>query len=505
MSSLPNRKTVVIIGAGIAGLSAAIRLAAAGLRVIVLEQNAAVGGKMAEVRAGGPDGGSFRWDTGPSVITMRHVLEDLFAAAGRRLEDYLALRPVEPLTRYFYADGAVLDATRDWPRLADQIARLDERDVAGYAAYLAYAAELHRITGPLFIYGARPGLHSLRQAAPTDALKLAPWLRMDASIRRYVRSPHLRQLLGRFATYIGSSPYLAPATLGVISHVELTQGVWYPQGGVYAIAVALERLARELGVEVRTGSRVAEVSVQSGRATGVTLATGEFVASDAVLANVDVAMLYARLLPHGSVPPRKVERITSARHSCSGFILLLGVRGEHPQLSHHNIFFCRDYPAEFADIFERGVPPADPTLYLAITSKTDRGDAPAGHENWYVLVNAPPTGPQFDWATGAAAYRDLVLDRFARFGLDVRDRIVTERVITPVDLEARTAGWRGALYGELFDSPWVAFRRPTSRAGDVAGLYLAGGTTHPGGGVPMVMLSGKLAANAVIADVRSQV
>ncbi len=498
------RRTVVVVGAGIAGLSAAIRLAAVGLRVTVLEQNEAVGGKMREVRAAAPGGvGSFRWDTGPSVITMRHVLADLFAAAGRRLEDYLTLRPVDPLTRYFYEDGTVLDATRDWPRLAEQIAAIDARDVEGYAAYLAYAAQLHRITGPLFIYGERPGLHSLREAAPADALRMAPWLRMDASIRRYVRSPHLRQLFGRFATYIGSSPYLAPATLGVISHVELTQGVWYPQGGIYAIARALAQLAGELSVEVRTGSRVAQVEVRDGRAVGVTLDSGDFLPADAVLANVDVATLYAKLLPRDAASPRKVDRLTSARLSCSGFILLWGIRGEHPQLAHHNIFFCRAYPQEFADIFDRGVPPAEPTLYLAITSKTERDDAPAGHENWYVLINAPPTGSAFDWTTQAAAYREVVLRRFAQFGLDVRGRIVTEQLITPTDLAARTGGWRGALYGELFDSPWVAFRRPTSRAGDIPALYLAGGTTHPGGGVPMVMLSGKLAAEAVTADLRS--
>jgi phytoene desaturase len=493
------RGTVVVVGAGIGGLSAAVRLATAGATVTLLEQNAAVGGKMGEARLAGA-GGEFRFDTGPSVITMRHVFEDLFAAAGRRLDDYLTLLPVEPLTRYFYEDGTVLDATRDWPRMADQIAAIESRDVEGYAAYLAYAAMLHRLTGPLFIYGPRPGPTSFFRLSPLDALRLEPWLRMDAAIRRRVRSPHLRQLFGRFATYIGSSPYLAPATLGVISHVELTQGVWYPRGGIYSIAAALEGLARELGVEVRTGCRVQEIAIAKGRATGVRLEDGEVVAADAVLANVDIATLYSRLIPAGTVPDAQVQRHTEAKLSCSGFILLLGVCGEHPRLAHHNIFFSHDYPAEFAAIFDDNVPPREPTLYVAITAKSDAGDAPRGCENWFVMANAPAASPTFDWANHTREYRDLVLDRLARLGLDVRGRIIAEQAITPLDLEARTGGWRGALYGQLFDSPWVAFRRPTSRAGGVRGLYLTGGTTHPGGGVPMVMLSGKLAADAIIND-----
>jgi phytoene desaturase len=488
-------KPIVVIGAGIGGLSAAIRLAAAGERVVVFEQNDAPGGKMHEVRAGG-----FRWDTGPSVITMRHVFADLFAAAGCRLEDYLTFRQVEPVTRYFWPDGALLDATRDWPRMAEQIAAIDERDVEGYARYLAYAARVHRTTGPVFIYGPRPSLATVREMAPLDALRLEPWLGMDASIRRHLHSPHLRQFFGRFATYVGASPYLAPATLGVISHVEMTQGVWYPEGGVFGIAVALEKLARELGVEVQLKTGVSQVEVKGGRARGVILAGGQGVDAAAVLANVDVATLYSRLLPQGAAPAAYVRRLRNAPMSCSAYLLLLGVNGRHPNLAHHNIFFCRDYPKEFRDIFERGVPPGEPTIYLSITSKTDSDDAPPGCENWYVLVNAPALGPEFDWKSGESALRDRVLTQLAEFGFDVRDRVVTERSLTPVDLETKTGGWRGALYGELFNSPWVAFRRPASRAVGIKGLYLAGGTTHPGGGVPMVMLSGKLAAEAVLEE-----
>lgn len=490
-------KTVVVIGAGIGGLSAAIRLAAQGVRVIVLEQNDAPGGKMREVRAAG-----FRWDTGPSVITMRPVFEELFAAAGHRLDDHLALRPVDPLTRYFYLDGKVLDATSDRQRMTEQIRQIDPHDVAGYSAYLDHAAFLHRVTGPLFVYGKRPGPADLLKVPVGDALRLEPFSKMHGSIAGYVRSPHLQKLFGRFATYIGSSPYDAPATLGVISHVELNEGVWYPEGGIFSIATCLHDLACQLGAEVRLGCAVQHITVQARQATGVMLTNGEEIRADAVLANVDTALVYNRLLPQGVAPAGRARSLGLQRLSCSGFILLLGVKGQHEHLAHHNIFFPDDYRQEFVDIFDRGVPPKRPTVYVSITSKTTPQDAPAGCENWYILVNAPAVGPEFDWNKQARAYRQVVLDQLEGFGLQLRDKIVVEKMITPIDIEARTASWRGALYGRLFDSPWVAFRRSTSRAGDIKRLYLAGGTTHPGGGVPMVMLSGKLAANAILEDVQ---
>jgi phytoene desaturase len=482
----------IVIGAGIGGLSAAIRLAAAGRRVLVLEQNAQVGGKMGEVRVEG-----FRWDTGPSVITMHPVLEDLFRAASRPLDDYLDLLPVEPLTRYFFADGAVLDATADLSRMAAQINRIEPRDVEGYLAFLAYAARLHRLTGPAFIYGDPVSPRTFGQVPAREWRHMDGWRTMHAAIRSFVRSPHLRQLLGRFATYVGASPYLAPATLNVIAHVELTGGVWYPRGGVYAIARALQRLADELNVEIRTSTRAERIEVRDGRAAGV-IVNGSVLPARHILSNVDAAITYEKLLPAGAVPARRVRALTEAEPSVSGFILLLGVRGEHPQLAHHNIFFPADYAREFDDIFRRGVPPADPTVYAAITSKRDPDHAPPGCENWFILVNAPPLGPRYDWTARAAEYRDRVLAVLAQRGLDLRESIVIEKTITPIELEALTGARRGALYGASSNSMFAAFRRPPNQSPEVRGLYLAGGTAHPGGGVPMVMLSGAAAARKIL-------
>jgi phytoene desaturase len=409
------------------------------------------------------------------------------------------LLPVEPLTRYFYPDGTVLDATRDLSAMTQQIAKLNEHDVEGYLAYLAYAARIHRITGSVFIYDQPPTLASFLRVPVADWFRVDALRTMQQAIEGYVHSPHLRQLLGRFATYVGGSPYQVPATLNVIAHVELTGGVWYPQGGVHAIVRTLERLARELGVEIHTGCGVQQIMVSEGRARGVMLENGETLTADAVIANVDVAHVYQRLLPPNSSNKRNTAPVEP---SCSGFILLLGVKHSFPPLAHHNIFFSRDYQYEFQQIFRDGVMPDDPTIYVAITSKTDSDHAPDGGENWFVLVNAPPISNRYDWGRNAAGYREKVLARLAEHGFDAHGKIVTERMLTPHDLERMTGAHRGALYGASPNDRFSAFRRPHNRAKDVKGLYFAGGTTHPGGGVPMVMLSGKVAASMVMDDLR---
>lgn len=508
---------VLIIGAGIGGLSTAIRLAAAGQRVTIYEKNSQVGGKMGQIVTAG-----YRWDIGPSVITVRDVFEELFAAAGRRLEDYLTLEPVEPLTRYFYPNGTVLDATQDRDKMADQIHQIDPHDVDGYLAYLRYAEQIHSITGPVFIYDQPPTWRSFLRVPFADWFKIDGLRSMQAAIEDHVQSPELRQLLGRFATYVGGSPYLAPATLNVIAHVELTGGVWYPRGGIYTIAEAMAKLARELGVTIHTGCGVQEIAVENGRFHHLILENGEIVTGTAVVSNLDVTTTRRHLLKNyfnAKVQRRRgLKRwVTKSRPqpwsltsrdsvhnsqfdpSCSGFILLLGVNKQFPELTHHNILFSKDYPAEFEAIFEEGKPPDDPTIYIAITGKTDPEHAPPGSENWFVLVNAPPLGSSYDWQANQQHYRDLVLRKIADYGFNVRDHIVTEQILTPHDLAEGSGAWRGALYGASPNSRWAAFKRPPNRS-NIPGLYFAGGTTHPGGGVPMVTLSGKVAAELLLED-----
>lgn len=490
---------VIVIGAGIGGLSAAIRLAAAGRAVTVLEKNPRPGGKMGELSLSG-DSGTYRFDTGPSVITMRPAFERLFAAAGRRMQDYLSLLPVEPLTRYFYPGGHCLDISRQLERTLDGIAAIEPRDVEGYLAYLAYAARLYRITAPVFIFDRPPSFASVGKVAPADWSKIDGLRGMQQAIASHVHSAELRQLLGRFATYVGASPYRAPATLNVIAHVELNQGVWYPQGGIYQIAAAFERLALELGVQIRCGAEVKQIEVQDGRARGVVLDSGERLAASAVLANADAAGVYEKLLPSGAVPAAAVRRLSQAEPSCSGFILFLGVRGQHPELAQHNIFFSSDYRREFDEIFGQGRPPVEPTIYAAITSKATPTDAPPGCENWFVLVNAPALGQGWDWEQEKAAYRERVLGLLAKRGFDLGGKIEIEETWTPLEIARQSAARRGALYGASSNNRWAAFRRPHNRDPYVRGLYLAGGTAHPGGGVPMVTLSGQTAANLILED-----
>jgi phytoene desaturase len=479
---------IIIIGAGIGGLSAAIRLAAAGHDVTIFEQNAEPGGKMSRLQAEG-----YTWDRGPSVITMRHVFEELFKSADRRLEDYLVLEPVEPLTRYFYPDGSILDATRDLPRMLARIQEMEPRDVEGYLNFLAYAARLHRITGPVFIYDQPPTWRSFLRVPFQDWLRFDGLRSMDAAIRSYLKDPKLQQLFGRFATYVGASPYLAPATLNVIAHVELNQGVWYPRGGIYQIARALSRLAAELGVQIHYQTKVARILVENGHVLGVELSTGEHVPARQVISNLDVTSTDRNLL--GQAPGKRKVDVSG-----SGFILLLGVARQHPELAHHNLFFSGDYAREFGQIFGQGVPADDPTIYVAITSKTDNQHAPQGCENWFVLVNAPPVGPHFDWTTQADAYRQLLLNRLSARGYDLQPALRYQVLITPEDLQRETGGWLGALYGASSNNRWAAFRRPHNHHKKIQGRYFVGGSTHPGGGVPMVTLSGKVVAEMVLAD-----
>lgn len=479
-------KHITILGAGIGGLSAAIHLAAKGHRVTMLEQNSAVGGKMSEIQAEG-----FRFDTGPSVITMRHVFEDLFRAAGRTLEDYLTLKPVDPLTRYFYPSGARLDLSPNLTHTIEQIQRLDPRDPEGYLAFLSEAARLHRITGPVFTYGPPPSFASLKHVTLKDLFSVDPIHTLQWRIEKYVHHPHLRQLLGRFATYTGASPYLAPATLAVIAHVELNEGVYYPLGGIYAIARAYEKLARELGVDIRLNSRVKEIQLTGKKVSGILLENGEQIAVDSVISNIDVTTTYN--LIQSPLVERRRKTLQKREVSCSGVILLLGVEGTYPELAHHNIFFSSDYKREFEQIFNEQRLPDDPTVYVCITSKSDPSHAPNGCENWFVMVNSPAlTGREQDNDT----VREMIFERLAGLGLDVRRKVRYQRLLTPVDIAQHTGAYRGALYGVSFNDRFAPFKRPHNRS-EIEGLFFAGGTTHPGGGVPMVTLSGKLAAEMI--------
>jgi phytoene desaturase len=384
--------------------------------------------------------------------------------------------------------------------MLDQIRSIDPRDVEGYLEFLAYAARLYRITAPLFIFDQPPRLSRLLSVPPWDALRFDGLRTMDRAIAGFVRSTELRQMLGLFATYVGASPFLAPATLNVIAHVEINEGLWYPSGGVYRIAEAFLRLAEKLGVEIRTEQQVDVINTNHGEVIGVQTQGGEFQPASAVIANFDVDLVDELLHPKPSRKARLARDPFFDEQSCSAFVMLLGVRGVHPRLIHHNTFFSGDYQLEFNQIFANRIPPEDPTIYVSISSKSSPSDAPEGCENWFVQVNVPAVSNSWDWHKEASSYGARVLKELADRGLDIRDSIEECHIITPLDIETRTGARGGALYGQSSNNRWSAFRRPPNRSKLVKGLYFAGGTTHPGGGVPMVALSGKVASEMLLDD-----
>lgn len=479
-------KNVIVIGAGLGGLAAACRLAKAGFSVRLFEKNANVGGKVNFVEAGG-----YKFDTGASLLTMRHVLEDLFAFCGRSAADYLRILPLEPICRYFWTDGTRFDASQDVEKTEREIERIEPADAANFRRYLADSKQKYEVAERTFL--ARSVNDLPRLLTPEylpDLLKISTLKTLDRHNAAYFKSAKMRQLFNRFATYNGSSPFQAPATFALIPYVEFGLGAWYARGGMYEIPRALERLAIELGVKIFTSAEVEKIVVENKTAVGIKV-NGESIGADFVVANSDAIETYRSLLP--------VKKFQNREPSCSGFVLLLGTRKKFDQLAHHNIFFSDDYRAEFDALFKEKIPAPAPTVYICATSRTDSTQAPAGHENLFVLVNAPYTNERTNWEREKQNYRDLIIRKLERdFGLEgLEDSIDFEQIITPADFEEKYRANRGSIYGISSNGVFSAFLRVPNRSREIANLYFAGGATHPGGGIPLVLLSGKMAAEMI--------
>jgi phytoene desaturase len=491
-------KFVIIIGAGLGGLAAATRLAARGVRVEILEKNEAPGGKVNIHRAGG-----YSFDTGASLLTMRHVVEDLFASANRRPEDYLTIEPLNPICRYRWADGATLDASTDLRNTEDEIRRIAPEDVGGFRRFLDDARHKYEVAERTFLAHSLNDLPKLlRPRYARDLAAISSWRTLSAHVQSYFRSKHLRQLFNRFATYNGSSPYRTPATFALIPYVEFGMGAWYVRGGMYELPRSLARVASELGVTITTGAEVEKIVIEGGRARGVALKSGEVRRCDAVVANSDAVETYRSLIePAARGRGYTNDKLARIEPSCSGFVILAGARRRYGNLAHHNIYFSDDYGAEFRALFDDLRPAAAPTIYVCATSRTDSSQAPAGHENLFVLVNAPATSGRTNWQKESAAYRDLIVRKLEDFGLeDLSGTIDYEHLITPEDFRTQYNAYRGAIYGISSNNWTSAFRRPPNKARDIESLYFAGGATHPGGGIPLVLLSGKMAAELLLKE-----
>lgn len=488
---------VVVVGAGVGGLAAAARLLAQGHAVTVLEAASDVGGKVGVLEQRTP-AGLFRFDTGASMLTMPEVFAELFADTGDPLDSVVKLRAVEPFARYRFADGTVVTTTRD---LDEQVARFDHAFGAGSGA--AWASVIGRgsrvweaVEGPVFGQSMTAGTLARRLIRLGDLAAVGPGRTLRQAANRHFADPRPRLLLERYATYTGSDPRRAPAALTVIPFVEHAFGSWYVEGGLHRLVDALADRVRERGGVVRTDARVAHIHAPSGRVSDVALVNGTRVPADVVVANADASVVYRQLL----APAR---RLGPPADSLSAFVLLLGVRGRTPSLAHHNVLFGdNDYDAEFEAVFGRpGRPVTDPVVY--VSAPDDPAICPPGHEAWFVLVNAPRHGPDgsrgtLDWDSAglASGYEGRVLSLLAARGYSVRERLLFSKVLTPADLQRRTGAPGGAIYGAALHGLRATLRRP-GNASKVRGLFLVGGSTHPGGGLPLVVLSAKIVARMV--------
>jgi len=489
---LARSEGVVIIGAGIGGLTAAAALAGAGVPVTVIERMARPGGKLRTVDCGG-----VAVDAGPTVFTARWVFDALFESLGERLDDHLTLVASERLARHAWSDGAALDLWADPARSRDAIGGFaGAAEARGYDSFRAEAARIwnaleHRymeapVTSPMGL-ALRFGLGGMR-----EMLAINPFETLWSALGKHFRDPRLRQLYGRYATYCGASPYEATATLMLIAHLE-ARGVWLVEGGMHKVAEAIAAIAAARGAEFRYGADVARIRVDRGRAAGVVLASGEVVPASDVLANCDISALADGRF--GAEAARAVGGTRPADRSLSALVTMMTAEASGFDLDRHNVFFSDDYAAEFRQIFKGSRLPAAPSVYVCAQDR-GLGPPPPGPERFQLIVNAPANGDrQPPTPEEISACQTATFAALARAGLHLRPQAMVP--VDPAMFEALFPSTGGALYGRVSHGWRASFRRPGSRSG-LAGLWLAGGSAHPGAGVPMAALSGRLASAAIL-------
>ena len=508
---------VVVVGGGLAGLSAACTAAARGHHVTLLDKNDWVGGKAAQHAAAG-----YRFDMGPTILTLPGVLKRVFAEAGRELQDYLDLVPLDPQWRCFFegatpAENSVLDLVADVPAMKQNLNAFtgSSRSSMGYEKFIGISEQLHGVSERFFFWKSIGGLSDTMQiggAFSAAVLKDVLSLRMGRSVadvvRAHVPDQRVAQMMDHFTQYVGSSPLASPAVLCGIAHMQTQEGIWYPIGGTRAVPEALEKLAQELGVEIRTGCDVQQIATEArggtARVVGVTLVGGEQIACDAVISNCDAVRTYRELLAGTPAAGRFAKQYPNAEPACSGVVLYLGLSRRYDQLLHHNFVFSRDPEEEFDYIYRRGEPAPDPTAYVCAPAISESEVAPDGCEALYVLVHTPYLRPGHDWQAMLPAYREVILDKLeGTAGLEgIRESIAYEASLTPEGIHHRYRVLNGAIYGLASHGKFLGAFKPGNRRKDIAGLYLAGGAAHPGPGMPMVLMSGWIAADSLDTDVQ---
>lgn len=488
---------VVVIGGGLGGLAGGIRLAKMGYDVELYEKNITLGGKMNELHLG-----SFRFDTGPSLITMPFILEELFEFAGFDAREMLDFVPVEPVCRYFYPDGSTFNAYADKNTMLEELRQFAPQEMDSYEKFMAYSKRIYDVTTDVFVLDS---IHEwsrlLRKKTAARFLKIG---QIDAfrtvhdAVSTFFKDHRLIQMFDRYPTYNGSDPFKAPATLNTIPHVEYGIGGFYIKGGLYRLVEALEHIARKLGVAIHTSTPVEHMVIHQNKIKGIHV-NGKMIPADAVLCNADVVESFNHLIDGYE---KEKQKLNAFEPSISGMVFFWGVRGQHEQLAHHNILFSNNYRQEFQHIFDELQPPQDPTVYVSITSKTDPSHAPSHAENWFVLVNMPYLKAGQNWQHAVQHTRSAVLNKLKDHGIDITDKIEHEHVHTPEDFYRLYGSNKGSIYGISSNDRNMAFRRPANRSKKIKGLYFAGGSSHPGGGVPLVIQSGRIAVELIGERVR---
>jgi phytoene desaturase len=480
----------VVVGAGLAGLSAALRLAGAGREVTVVERADAPGGRCGLLARDG-----YAFDTGPAVLTMPGLLADALGAVGEDLDDWLDLVALDPLYLAHFPDGSTLNVRADVGEMAEEIGRVcGAREAAGYRRYVGFVSELYRTEMADFIDRNLDGVGDLFTANLVRIAGLGGFRRLSSKVAQYLHDPRTQRVLSFQSMYAGLSPFDALALYAVISYMDTVGGVFFPRGGMHAVPRALAAAGEKHGVSFRYGTPVERVIVEGGRARGIVTSAGERVSADAVVVTADLPVAYRQLLPAGSAP----RRLARQRYSPSCFLLLAGSRARYAGIAHHNLHFGRAWRRTFSELIDRGDLMSDPSLFVTNPSRTDPGLAPPGRESYYVLAPVPNLDAPLDWETLGPRYRDECLARLEGLGyIGFADSLDVVDVTTPADWAARGME-RGAPFAAAHTFAQTGPFRARNLPRGIDGLVFAGSGTVPGVGVPMVLVSGRLAAERIV-------
>lgn len=487
-----DQKSVIVIGAGIAGLAASIRLAKSGMHVHLLEGNESAGGNIRELYADG-----FRFDCGPSILTKPEYISELFQLFQKNPDDYIRFLKVDPLFRYFFSDGTFIDAFSDREKFRKEIEQKTKEPFRHVNKLLDDSREIFHLTHEVFL---ERSLHEPKNYFNWPTVRgLLRFNKVHAfqSMHNYNRNKfsdeRLVQLFNRYASYNGSNPYEAPATLNVITHFAVNDGSYLPEGGMISISKALTRLAQEAGVSISFNTKVKQIVLYENKVTGVETSSG-FIPSDIVVSNADVHYTYKHLLPGMKMP----SIISDQPRSSSVIVFYWGIKKIIPQLELHNTFFGQDDRVEYNALFKEGKICNDPTVYLYNSSHVIRSDAPQGMSNCFVMVSAPHHNGQ-DWSRNAAETKSVVLKKLsASLKEDMASLIISEHIMTPDMIENRTHAWKGSIYGNSSNKIFSAFLRHANFSSRIKGLYFCGGSVHPGAGLPLCLLSAKITSDLVV-------